>query len=261
VLLFFAGLLLSVIVGLVVVGRQMKQENQQQLKVAQQEIALDRRRFLQRLDHELKNPLTAIRTGLAYVADAPTDEERRDALETVEAQALRLSRLTADLRKIADLETRPLEVTSVNLSELLADVIEIARERPETDDFTIHLFVPQAPWPLPNIQGDQDLLFLAFYNLLDNAIKYTPAGGTIEIRGRENGSFVTIEVADTGPGIPGEEIGQVWNELYRGRSARGIAGSGLGLPLVRAIVDRHQGEVELHSRAGQGTLVIVSVPV
>ena len=68
------------------------------------------------MDHELKNPQTAIRTGLAYVADAPTADERQDALDMVQAQGLRLSRLTADLRKIVDLETRALEITAVNLS-------------------------------------------------------------------------------------------------------------------------------------------------
>lgn len=261
VLIFFAGILAALVVGLVVRWRQLQARNQQRLLVAQQEVAADRRRFLRRLDHELKNPLTAIRTGLANVADAPTQEARQEALETVQTQALRLSRLTADLRKIADLETRPLEYAPVNLAELLTDVVEAATDLPQTADTKINLSIPQAPWPLPAIPGDRDLLFLALYNLLDNALKYTPTGGTIEIRGRENGRFVTIEVADTGPGIPPEEIGQVWNELYRGRGARGVSGSGLGLSLVRAIVERHQGQVELHSRPGQGTLVTLSLPI
>ena len=261
VLIFFAGLLGSLAVGLIVGRRQQQQRYRQVMSAAQGGLAADPRRFLRRLDHELKNPLTAIRTGLANVADAPTAGTRQEALETVQAQVLRLSRLTADLRKIADLETRSLEYSTINLAALITDVVEAAQDLPETAAYQIHLSLPHAPWPLPDIEGDRDLLFLALYNVLDNALKYTPPGGTIELRARENGRYVDVEVADTGPGIPAEEIKQVWNELYRGRSARGIAGSGLGLSLVRAIVDRHHGHVNLQSRPGQGTLVSLSFPV
>jgi His Kinase A (phospho-acceptor) domain len=87
--------------------------------------ATDRRRFLQRLDHELKNPLTAIRAGLANVAEAPSPQ----AAHSVDAQVLRLSRLTADLRQLAELETRPLERAEVDLSELLTQVFELAQAR------------------------------------------------------------------------------------------------------------------------------------
>ena len=261
VMIFFVGLLISLVVGFVVWRQQQEQQYRQSLTAAQQKLAADRRRFLARLDHEMKNPLTAIRTGLANVVDALTAEARYEALETVQAQTLRLSRLTADLRKLADLETRLLENVPINLASLLTDVVEAAEDLPGTAANQIHLSIPQAPWPLPVIQGDQDLLFLALYNLLDNALKYTPSRGTIELRARENGSFVIIEVADTGPGIPPDEIEQVWNELYRGRSAAGIAGSGLGLSLVRAIVERHHGQVSLHSRPGQGTLISLSLPI
>jgi two-component system OmpR family sensor kinase len=108
--------------------------------------------------------------------------------------------------------------------------------------------------------GDWDLLFLAIYNLLDNALKFTRVRDTIEIRAFESSSNVIIEVADTGPGIPQEELPRVWEELYRGRGARGIPGSGLGLALVRAIVDRHSGWVAVRSRHGQGTVVTVRLP-
>ena len=227
----------------------------------EEEVADNRRRFLRRLDHELKNPLTAIRTGLANASDAPTPEARQDALETVQAQALRLSRLTANLRKIADLETAPLDYSAIEVGELLTEVVDAAEDLPEKASYQINLSIPQAPWPLPNISGDRDLLFLAFYNLLENSLKYTPVQGTVELRARENGRFVLIEIADTGPGIPTEEISLVWNELYRGDNATGIPGSGLGLSLVRAIVERHHGQVEMQSRAGQGTLVSLSLPI
>jgi two-component system OmpR family sensor kinase len=108
--------------------------------------------------------------------------------------------------------------------------------------------------------GDWDLLFLATYNLLDNAYKFTRPGDTVEVRAIEEADSVVIEVADTGPGIPEEELPRVWDELYRGQGARGIPGSGLGLALTRAIVDRHGGGVALRSRAGQGTVVTLRLP-
>lgn len=221
----------------------------------------ERRRFLRRLDHELKNPLTAIRAGLANLAWASSEEAQEEALGSVDAQALRLGRLAADLRKLAELETRSLERTSVNVADLLQEVLLVAQERPEGAERRLTLTVPQAPWPLPDIDGDQDLLFLAVHNLVDNALKFTAPGDTVEIRAFEDGATVVIEVADTGPGIPADEIPHVWEELYRGQGARGVQGSGLGLALVQAIVERHGGQTSLRSRAGQGTVFTLRLPL
>jgi two-component system OmpR family sensor kinase len=223
--------------------------------------AEDRRRFVRRLDHELKNPLTAIRAGLANVAALDQPEARRTALRSVEAQVLRISRLTADLRKLAELETRTVEMTTVNLAEVLQQVVQLAQDKPEADDRHLTLSLPQAPWPLPPVKGDRDLLLLALHNLVDNALKFTRPGDTIEVRAFEDGSAVVIEVADTGPGIPEVELPHVWEELYRGDGARGVPGSGLGLPLVRAIVDQHRGRIIMRSVVNQGTVISVRLPV
>ena len=248
------------------------------------QVAEERRRFLQRLDHELKNPLTAIRAGLANLAnglatatlrqpfdpstglrassaqDKAQDTAQQEALASVEAQVLRLSRLTSDLRKLAELETRPLERGPVDVAELLREAVTLAQEQPEAEARQFTLTLPQAPWPVPDILGDWDLLFLATYNLLDNALKFTRPGDTVEVRAFEEGTLVVIEVADTGPGIPKEEVSRVWEELYRGQGARGVPGSGLGLALARAIVERHGGRVTLRSREGQGTVVTMRLP-
>jgi two-component system OmpR family sensor kinase len=110
------------------------------------------------------------------------------------------------------------------------------------------------------VPGDRDLLFLLFHNLLDNALKFTQPGNTIELRAFEDGSKVVVEVADTGPGIPEKEVPLVWEELYRGENARGVPGSGIGLALVRAIAERHYGQVSLRSRVGQGTVFTLHLP-
>jgi len=222
--------------------------------------AEERRRFLQRLDHELKNPLTAIRAGLANVVNDSATAAQQAALSSVEAQVLRLSRLTADLRKLADLETRPLERVPVDVPELLEEVMAVAREQPQASKRRLSLTLRQVPWPVPDVPGDWDMLFLAVYNLVGNALKFTRPGDAVEVRAFEDGSSVVIEVADSGPGIPEEELDRVWEELYRGQGARGVPGSGLGLALVRAIVERHSGSVRIRSRLEQGTVVTMRLP-
>jgi two-component system OmpR family sensor kinase len=218
----------------------------------------DRRRFLQRLDHELKNPLTAILAGLANLKDV-TPKDEQNTVVSVEVQAKRLSRLVSDLRKLSDLETRKLELSTVNLSELLDEIFNSFIDRPEASERKMTLTIPQAPWPLPEISADRDLLLLAIHNLLTNAVKFTRPGDTIELRAFEEDQFVVIEVADTGPGIPDAEAPHVWEELYRGVEARGIPGSGLGLALVKAIITRHHGQVTLRSRPGKGTVFTIKL--
>ena len=165
-----------------------------------------------------------------------------------------------DLRKLSDLETRPIEFASVNLAEILKTVVGMTEERCSAKSIKLALNLPQAPWPLSTVSGDWDLLLLAFHNLLDNAVKFNRPGDTIEVRAFEDGRNVVVEVADTGPGIPEDELPHIWEELYRGQGARGIPGSGLGLALVRVIVDRHRGQVNVRSRVEYGTVVIVRLP-
>jgi two-component system, OmpR family, sensor kinase len=241
-------------------SRRLGLQQQEVYTQLQIQSADERRRFLRRLDHELKNPLTAIRAGLANLAEAPSSEARQDAFHSVEAQALRLSRLAADLRKLAELETRMVERSPVDIGHLLQEAFDITSDHPDAGQRHFTISIPQAPWPLPVISGDQDLLFLAIHNLLDNALKFTRPGDTIELRAFEDGSTVAIEVADTGPGISEEDLPHVWEELYRGMGARGIPGSGLGLALVRAVGERHNGQVYLRSRAGQGTVFTLKLP-
>jgi len=223
--------------------------------------AQERRQFILRLDHELKNPLTAMRAGLANLGGSPDESDRQAALTSLETQLLRLSRLSADLRKLTELEQQSLERTSVNVSNILEEMVELIQAKPEACERSLSLSLPQAPWPLPSISADRDLLVLAIYNLLDNAVKYTRPGDRIEVRASEVEDHVVIEVADTGPGIPDDEIQNVWDELYRGKGARSLPGSGLGLALIRAVVERHGGKVQLRSRIDQGTIFTINLPI
>lgn len=212
-------------------------------------------RLLARLDHELKNPITAILAAVSNLDGADP------AAASIQSQAGRLARLLTDLRKLGELRTVELEHAEVDLEALAIDVVDAVADLPEASQRTIALGFPRAPRPLPQVLGDGDLLFLALYNLVSNAVKYSAPGDTIEVRGLEEDGVATVEVADTGMGIPADEQDAVWQELTRGRAARVVPGSGLGLPFVRTIVERHGGRVELRSRAREGTLVRVSLPL
>ena len=257
ILILVAGIGFSGLVGVILIILDQIEKIQIEATI---QYAEDRRRFLRRLDHELKNPLTAILAGLANLSIAENQEDRSLSLNSVQAQVNRLRRLVAELRKLSELETRPLDLGPIDMTELLEDAFELAQDHPEADERALSISIPRAPWPLPTINGDRDLLILTLHNLLDNAIKFTHPGDTVEMRAFEDGSNVVIEVADTGPGIPKEEQPHIWEELYRGEGARGIAGSGLGLALVRAIVTRHEGTITLRSRANEGTVFTIRLP-
>ncbi len=197
-LLLLVGALLTLlglppaVVAVYAAGRRARE-----LEAARAAWADDRRRFLQRLDHELKNPLTALRAGLANLASLSVGPERDTAQASVEAQLTRLNRLVGNLRKLVELEQRPLERVPADVGELLTEVVDLAIETP---DRQISLTLLQAPWPLPPASGDRDLIFLACYNLVDNARKFTRPGDAIEVRAFEDGRWIAIEVADTDPG-------------------------------------------------------------
>ncbi|MEW1960497.1 HAMP domain-containing sensor histidine kinase [Kineococcus sp. NPDC059986] len=256
------SVVLAVVLALVAHVRRVRARAEREARSAVTARAVrDRQLLLGRLDHELKNPLTAIRLALANAAaDEASPEQRTRGLRSIEEQVLRLSRLTADLRKIADVQTSPVTFRRVDLTALLEEALEVVGEQPRAAGRRLDLDVPRAPWPLPAVDGDADLLALALVNLVDNAVKYTPEGGNVEVRAREDTGGVLVEVADTGQGIPAEDLPHVWDELFRSPAARTVAGSGLGLPLVRAVVERHGGTVSADSREGQGTVVRVHLP-
>jgi two-component system OmpR family sensor kinase len=169
--------------------------------------------------------------------------------------------LLADLRKLSDLDEMPLECLPVQLPELLEEIVEAASGLPDYHERSLSLLVANVP-PLPPVMGDRDLLGLAFYNLIDNALKFSGAGHAVQVRAREEGRSLVVEVADGGPGIPEEDLPHIFEELYRGANARGVPGSGLGLALAARIVHLHAGSLKVASRQGerQGTVFSLHLP-
>ena len=221
-----------------------------------------RRRFLRRLDHEMKNPLTGLRAALVNLQEAQSKDERIRAGENAKRAQERLSALLTDLRKLADLEERQIERARVDVPDLLNDVVDAARSIPMYEGRNINLFITKVPSPFPCVIGDRDLLVLALYNLVENALKFTSVDEPVEIRALEDGRSIFVEVADSGPGIQSEDLPKIFEELYRGSNARGIEGSGLGLALVHRIVTLHGGQIIVRSRQEdpRGTVFTLRLP-
>lgn len=228
------------------------QQAQAQRALADQAAALEaeRRRFIQRLDHELKNPLTAIQVQLDNLQ---ADTQAGPAIKDVRSQADRLSTLTRGLRRLADLESRSLELERVEIGELLDETMELL-QAPQR----LSLDVQRVPWPIPPLQADRELLLMALRNLADNALKYST--GLVQVRARDMSGALVVEVIDTGRGILATDLPHVAEELYRGQNVHDVSGSGLGLAMVQRIVARHGGKLEIRSRPGQGTIATLQLP-
>lgn len=231
------------------------------LSTVQSETAQARRRFLGRLDHELRNSLTALQSTLGYLHGTSNEIDISRGLNDLSVQVSRLRSLVIDLRKLADLEEQAIERQPVVITELLNEVLETVQVHPDYDERQVQLTLLQSPWQLSPVQGDRALLSLACYNLLDNALKFTQAGDNVDVRAFEVDNWLVIEVADNGPGITESDMPFIFEELYRGSNAHDKRGSGLGLALVQTIVRRHGGTITVRSRSGQGTVFTMRLPL
>lgn len=257
--ILFCGLCITLLISSVLLFRegirQIKLMSEHQLQIA---FANDRVRFLRRLDHEIKNPLMGIKTALDNLEET-TDPVQHQAIRiAINEQIDRLTRLVSDLRRIGDMEHHEIEQLPVDMNILLNDVLGMIKDDELANCRNLQFELDNS---LHTIIGDYDLLLLAVHNILTNAIKYTNTDDLIQIATRtEAGQFI-ICITDTGPVISPEDLPYIWDELYRSNQVKNIPGSGIGLALVRKIVERHKGKVTLTSTPQTGTQVELRLPI
>ena len=149
-----------------------------------------------------------------------------------------------------------LNLEEVNISNLIEEVVELYNYVAEDKNISIQTTFPKEL----SLTADRSRLRQVIANLLDNAIKYTPSEGRVDIEALQKQEHIVVTVKDTGIGIPAEELPRIWDRLYRGDRSRQQRGLGLGLTLVKAIVQAHKGYIEVFSELGAGSLFVIYLP-
>lgn len=246
-----------------------------------------RTEFVSNVSHELRTPLTSIKGFTETLLDGAWEDPAtaRRFLEIIDREADRLVRLISDLLDLSRIESRKVELKKkpLELKAVVERSMAVLNAQAEAKEIAVSANLPQ---DLPRVLADEDMLGQVLINLLDNALKYTPAGGKVEItarveeekggagsqkrskskgkgRDREGKMLVAVTVADTGIGIPRGNLFRLFERFYRVDKARSreLGGTGLGLSIVKHIVERHGGAVSVESEVGRGSRFTFTIPV
>ncbi len=218
------------------------------------------RQFVGDAAHELRSPLTAVQLQLSLLKRASSAEERAAAIERLERGVQRSNRLVQQLLTLArqDPQVPDAATESVDMNQVAREVVSDFEPQAALNQQQLRLEPATEP---VLIRGERDALRVMLSNLIDNALRYTPAHGSVIVRTRRDGPQALIEVEDSGPGIPPEQRLRVFDRFYRVPRAAVEEGSGLGLAIVKRVAQRHAGEVSLDdARAGTGLKVSVRLP-
>lgn len=226
---------------------------------------LDRLRdgFVASVSHELRTPLTSISGFLELLADEEDHltETGRSYLTVIRRSTKRLQRLVEDLLLVAQIEAQRLELdlAPLDLAEVADAAVAAAQPAAVEKELTLELHANGGAV----VEGDASRLEQVLDNLISNAVKFTGPGGRVDVTVASEDGRGVISVSDTGVGIPASEQERLFSRFFRASTAtrRAIPGTGLGLVIVRAIVEQHGGTIELDSREGEGTRVTVALPV
>jgi two-component system phosphate regulon sensor histidine kinase PhoR len=221
-----------------------------------------RREFVANVSHELRTPLTSIRALVETLEAGAIEEEglAMDFLGRIVGEVDRLNALVEDLLDFARLEAgrAPLKLEHVNIGDVVRVGAERLRPQIERARLALEFDLPEE---LPGIDVDVARIEQVIVNLLHNAIKYTPAGGTLTVRAMQVKNRVEVEVQDTGVGIPLEEQARLFERFYKSDKARRSEGTGLGLAIAKNIVQSHGGQVMVESVPGEGATFRFTLPL
>ncbi len=222
-----------------------------------------RRNLVADVAHELRTPLTVIQGNLRAILDDVYPLDKAEVAQLYEETRL-LSRLVDDLHELSQAEARQLSLNlqPVNVSLLVDDVAASFRTAAESQGVMLHTEVAS---DLPTVQADPARLSQVLHNLLSNALRHTPEGGTVSLCAERDGAHVRLSIHDTGDGIPAEHLPHVFDRFYRVERdrSRETGGAGLGLAIVRAIVEAHGGHVTVASEGvpGLGSTFTIHLPL
>jgi signal transduction histidine kinase len=219
-----------------------------------------RRDLVANVSHELKTPISALRAHLENLLDG-VERPDPETLQVMLAQSERLGRLVDQLLDLSRLESGdvPLEREPVELAPLVSRVlseIEVARPDRHVD------LRGRVPPDLPPVLADRERVHQVLFNLLDNAVRFTPSGGRVTVTASRHDGSVDVEVSDTGPGIAPEHLPRLFERFYRVDEARSRddGGTGIGLAIARSVVEAHGGRIWAESRPGQGATFTFELP-
>jgi len=220
--------------------------------------------FVRMVSHELRAPLAAIQQQHSVILDGlagDLSEKQRELLSRAYAKIQGLLDLINDLLDVAKMEAGygQLEQAPLDLTEILAEVVELLQAKAASQKVTLTL---EAPDDLPLIRADRRSMEEVFTNLVCNAINYSPDGGGVRISAVSHGGYLEVRVQDQGIGIEAEEIPKIFDKFYRVKNpkTRQVIGTGLGLALVKGLIEAHRGTVEVESEAGAGATFRVKLP-
>jgi heavy metal sensor kinase len=220
------------------------------------------RQFTADAAHELRTPLSIMQTGLEVtLSQVRSIAEYHAALQSIQEEVERLSQLSGTLLMLARTDARdlPLEIQAVDLSQMLHSVVEQFAPAAEAKGIRIESSIP----PSLALAADADRLIQVIFNVVDNALKYTPEGGQVKVIAHQTGHSIEIRIEDTGPGIPAEAQARIFDRFYRTDTSRNRnrGGFGLGLAIAKRMIDLHGGAIQVISEPGQGTQLVITLPL
>ncbi|HPC02144.1 MAG TPA: ATP-binding protein [Syntrophales bacterium] len=221
--------------------------------------------FVANVTHEIRTPLTAILGFIETLKEGALEEKETAIrfLDIISRHAQRLKRLVDDLLVLSDIETGEMRFhfETLSVKEVLDTLLPLVEQKASAKSIAVERAISAE---LPAIRADRDRLSQIFLNILDNAVKFTPEGGKLRLRVSSDGqSALTVEIGDTGIGIPKDEIPRLGERFYRVDKTRSreLGGTGLGLSIVKHLLKLHRGEMRIESQQGRGTTVTLTFPV
>lgn len=212
--------------------------------------------FVANVSHELRTPLASIKGYSETLIDGGMDDKEtlKEFLKIIDRHATRMSRLIDDLLTLSRLESHQMTIVSapVDLKDLILSITTGFEKQARDKGIRLNSEIPDN---LPRVLGDRDRLEQVVVNLLDNAIKYTPSGGSVAVTACKSDGAVVVDIKDTGIGIPAGDIPRIFERFYRVDKARSreLGGTGLGLAIVKHIIQVHNGRLHVESIPGRGS--------